>query len=130
MITRFPILEFLSAKQGSYVSADQQHRVDLHACGYGFTLDATGNTKRGRLSGVIGVAGRDLELHALVGFPNVISFRWAHEFRELSGTPAVEIRLHSTDLNASVILSFGEAVLHFGLVAGQQSEALHELRRA
>ena len=130
MITRFPILEFLRDRQGTYASMDDQHHLKLAACGYGFTLEATGETKRGRLSGVVGVAGNALELHALVGLPNVICFSWLHEFRELKDAASVEINFHSSDLNASVILVFQGDLLSYGLVAGTQSKVLHELRRA
>ena len=130
MITRYPVLEFLSARQGTYASADGRHQVELAASGYGFTLNATGETKRGRLSGVIGVSNTLLELYALVGFPNVICFTWAHEFRELAREAKVEMNLHSSELNASVILSFHEGMVCYGLLVGTQPKVLHELRRA
>jgi hypothetical protein len=130
MITRYPVLEFLSARQGAYASADGQHQLELAPSGYGFTLNATGETKRGRLSGVIGASGALLELYALVGFPNVICFTWPHEFRELARQPKVEMNLHSSELNASVILSFQEGMLRYGLVVGAHPQVLHELRRA
>jgi hypothetical protein len=129
MITRFPVLEFLRSRQGAYASADGKHRLELVVCGYGFSLEATGETRRSRLSGVIGVAGDFLELHALVGLPNVICFRWSHEFRELAEAAEVEICLSSSELNASVILSFHQDQLHFGLVAGTEAKVLHELWR-
>lgn len=59
----------------------------LESCGYGFTFRASEAGKRGSLSGVLGVAGGNLELHALVGLPNVIRFVWSHEFRELPAAP-------------------------------------------
>lgn len=130
MITRFPILEFLSNRAGTYASADGRVQLELASCGYGFTLDATGETKRGRLSGVVGVAGPNLELHALVGLANVIRFAWLHEFREFPRLSEVEIKLHSVEIDSSVILHFSQGLLRFGLVAGKQAKALHELHLA
>jgi len=130
MITRFPVLEFLRGRTGTYVSADGEVRVVLANCGYGFAIEATGKTRRGHVSGVIGVAGANLELHALVGFPNVVCFVWPHEFRELSGLSEVTIELHSSELDASVILCFSSDLLRYGLVAGKQAKVFHELQRA
>jgi hypothetical protein len=130
MLTRFPILDFLRSRTGVYRDAEEKVTVVLDSCGYGFTLKASELGKRSSLSGVFGVAGSNLELHALVGLPNVICFVWPHEFRELIGATELEMPLHSRDLDASVLLHFVPGGLRYGLVAGKQAKVIHELRRA
>ncbi|MCG8033808.1 MAG: hypothetical protein JAZ03_16765, partial [Candidatus Thiodiazotropha taylori] len=101
MITRYPILEFLSVKAGKYTARDNEFELELRKNGYDFLLLTKGSSSRSQIYGVIGVAGQNLELHASVGLPNIITFTWPYALQETSDKQ--EICFHESDEYLSIV---------------------------
>ena len=105
MIQRFPILEYLSFKAGQYLIDNGPRAIHLHKAGYGFALQVDEAPPKSPTFGVIGVANGDLLLHSNVGLPNVIIFKWPHNFKEV-GKEDLRIEFVNEEISISLALEF------------------------
>lgn len=128
MITRYPILEFLSNRAGTYKTGDGEFELELRKNGYDFVLLTKGSPSRSQIYGVIGVAGENLELHASIGLPNIITYTWPHALEETGNTQV--ICLKESDGNLSIIFSFEGESLVFLLTIGGKEKAKYALQKA
>ena len=128
MITRYPILEFLSNRAGTYKTGDGEFELELRKNGYDFVLLTKGSPSRSQIYGVIGVAGENLELHASMGLPNIITYTWPYALKETSNTQ--EICLKESDGNLSINFSFEGEALVFLLTIGGKEKAKYVLQKA
>lgn len=127
MITRYPILEFLDRVTGVYVSDEAEFQLKIRKNGYGFVLLTESSAQQSDVYGVIGVAKENLELHASIGFPNIITLSWPHAFDEVS--PAQEICFQGDDLDFCIILAFDKERLMYEVKLGERSKVKHLLVR-
>nr|WP_086939114.1 hypothetical protein [Thaumasiovibrio occultus] len=128
MITRYPILEFLSVKVGTYRTVDGKFELELRKNGYDFVLLTKGSPSRSQIYGVIGVAGENLELHASMGLPNIITFTWPYALEETSNVQ--EICLRESDEHLSIGFLFEAESLIFTLTIGGKEKAKYVLQKA
>ena len=128
MITRYPILEFLSKAVGTYTSNDIMFDLEIRKNGYDFVLLTKGSANRSQIYGVIGVAGENLELHASVGLPNIIVFTWPYALEETKENQI--IKFNEQDSGMSIILNFKTNSLNFMLEIDNKEKATYELYKA
>ncbi|WP_146168181.1 hypothetical protein [Pseudomonas mangrovi] len=128
MITRYPVLEKLSTLAGIYKSDDGVFELELRRNGYDYLLLTKGGPSRSQLYGVIGVAGKNLELHASMGLPNIITFSWPHALEETS--TILEICFQEVDNNLSINFRFEGKKLTFSLALGGVNKSNYVLRKA
>ena len=127
MITRYPILEFLSVKVGTYRTVDGEFELELRKNGYAFVLLTKGSPGRSQIYGVIGVAGENLELHASMGLPNIITFTWPYALEETSTVP--EICLRESEEHLSIGFLFEAESLIFTLTIGDKEKTKYVLQK-
>ena len=128
MITRYPIIEFLSSAVGIYKSDDAEFELELRKNGYDFVLLTKGGPSRSQLYGVIGVAGENLELHASMGLPNIITFSWPHALEETSSNQ--EIRFQEVDQNLFIVFEFEGNKLNLKFVVSNEEKSNYKLHKA
>lgn len=127
MITRYPILEFLSRSTGAYKSCDGTFELELRKNGYDFLLLTNNSTKRSQIYGVIGVLSRNLELHASVGLPHITVFTWPHALAETG--EKVEINFKEADVGLEILMAFEAHSLVFSLSLGEQEKSRFVLQK-
>lgn len=127
MITRYPILEFLSSRAGVYKTTDGEFELELRKNGYDFVLLTKGSPSRSQIYGVMGVAGENLELHASMGLPNIITFIWPYALEETSCD--IEICLKESDGSLSIIFDFEGESLSFKLTLAGKEKACYVLQK-
>jgi hypothetical protein len=128
VITRYPILEFLSKAAGTYKSGTGEFELELRKNGYDFLLLTKSKNNRSQIYGVIGVAGGNLELHASVGLPNIIVFNWPHALNETTEILKIDFKEADTDLGISI--AFDKSALTFSLSIGDKEKSTHALQKA
>jgi hypothetical protein len=117
MITRFPILEFLGKRTGTYLLPDSPREIKLLRAGYSFALQVEDPSSiRSDFYGLIAVSDNDLELYSSFGLPNVLSLRWPHEFKEIRSTD-LDIEFSHPEHNMGLTLSFRDDMLTFAPMA-------------
>ncbi len=119
MITRFPILEFLGNRTGTYVLPDSPREIRLLRAGYSFALQVEDpSSTRSNFYGLIAVSGNNLELYSSFGLPNVLTLRWPHEFKEIRSMD-LDIDFSLPEFNVGLALSFRGDLLTFSpMVSG------------
>jgi hypothetical protein len=110
MITRFPVLEYLSKKVGRYEIDATGLSIQLMRAGYGFALQIDEPSPKSPLFGVIGVSGNDLELHTNAGLSNVLVFKWRHDFIEISQDD-LTIEFYQPDIAMTLVMAFVQTEL-------------------
>ena len=128
MIQRYPILEYLYKASGCYKELDGNFEVEIRKNGYDFLLLTNGSSNRSQIYGVIGVAGENLELHASVGLPNIITFSWPFALEETEDEVSVEFT--EQDVSMGISLVFSEKILTFMLKMGSELKAKYVLQKA
>jgi len=116
MITRFPILEFLGNRTGTYCLPDSPREIRLLRAGYSFALHVEDpSNSRSNFYGLIGVSGKDLELYSSFGLANVLSLRWPHDFKEIRSLD-LDIEFSVPEQDVGLALSFKDDTLTFSPV--------------
>lgn len=128
MITRYPILDFLSKMTGIYKTVDGDFELELIKNGYNFVLNTKRSSTRSQIYGLIGVVGKNLELHSSMGLPNILIFTWPHALEEISSFQ--DILFTESDENVSVSFNFEENTLLFKLIIGGQQKVEYFLKKA
>lgn len=128
MITRYPILDFLSKMTGIYKTIDGDFELELRKNGYNLVINTKGISSFSQIYGLIGVVGKNLELHLSMGLPNILTFTWPHALEEASSRQ--EILFTDSDENLSVSFNFEGNFLILKLIVGGQQKAKYFLQKS
>lgn len=106
---------------GIYKTVEGEFELELRKNGYSFVINTKGTPSLSQIYGLIGVAGKNLELHLSMGLPNILTFTWSHALEEASSHQ--KILFIESDENLSVSFNFeGNSLILKLIVGGQQKE--------
>ncbi|WP_336942560.1 hypothetical protein [Acinetobacter modestus] len=113
---------------GIYKTVEGEFELELRKNGYNFVINTKGTSSLSQIYGLIGVAGKNLELHLSMGLPNILTFTWSHALEEASSRQ--EILFTESDENLSVSFNFEGNSLIFKLIVGGQQKAKYFLQKS